>query len=513
MSAAPVWPEDDEMLTTRPHFASSMSGSTDWMQWNEPVRLTAMMRSHSAVSMSTKRVNASMPAELTSTSTGPSSARVRATAASIWARSDTSTAHPIARPPLAAMPAAARSAASPSRSRTDTCRPSRASRSLMASPMPDAPPVTIATVTGSPPFSQVLPAFLPVRTRRLAPGAHRRQRRVDEQEAVPPLRQLVRARAPGREGTAATFGELGFGPLLPARDGPEQEALALVHHRGLPGAGERPSDRLVRLHRLVGDDLEEVARRALGDPDLLVGVGLAPYPRRAQLGDRRRPGRGDEHAVVAVPAVVGGLGPPLGQLGVLEARVVELVAERRGQSGEPVLFPQVHDLGPAPGGPHDTPHAVAELVAVLLGHRAEVGGHVVHVVGPVVPDDVDELVDVDLLIGGVVHERRAYGAPASRRRTSQEGEEVTGMGGRFEGKAVIVTGAGGGIGREHARLFASEGARVLVNDTGRRTGADAASVVGEIEAAGGRAVADTTSATWDGADAIVQHALDAFGRL
>jgi NAD(P)-dependent dehydrogenase (short-subunit alcohol dehydrogenase family) len=87
------------------------------------------------------------------------------------------------------------------------------------------------------------------------------------------------------------------------------------------------------------------------------------------------------------------------------------------------------------------------------------------------------------------------------------------MSGRFEGKAVIVTGAGGGIGREHARLFASEGASVLVNDTGRRTGADAAAVVAEIEAAGGHAVADTSSATWDGADAIVGHAIDAFGRL
>jgi 3-oxoacyl-[acyl-carrier protein] reductase len=85
--------------------------------------------------------------------------------------------------------------------------------------------------------------------------------------------------------------------------------------------------------------------------------------------------------------------------------------------------------------------------------------------------------------------------------------------GRLDGKAVIVSGAGGGIGREHARLFAEEGASVLVNDTGRRTGADAASVVAEIEAAGGRAVADTTSATWDGAAAIVEHALDAFGRV
>ena len=87
------------------------------------------------------------------------------------------------------------------------------------------------------------------------------------------------------------------------------------------------------------------------------------------------------------------------------------------------------------------------------------------------------------------------------------------MSGRFDGKAVIVTGAGGGIGREHAWLFAREGASVLVNDTGRRTGADAASVVAEIVADGGTAVADTTSATWDGAAAIVEHALDEFGRV
>src|SRR3954464_2417753 len=87
------------------------------------------------------------------------------------------------------------------------------------------------------------------------------------------------------------------------------------------------------------------------------------------------------------------------------------------------------------------------------------------------------------------------------------------MSGRFDRKAVIVTGAGGGIGREHARLFAEEGASVLVKDTGRRTGADAASVVAEIEAAGGIAMADTTSATWDGAADIVAHALDAFGQV
>jgi 3-oxoacyl-[acyl-carrier protein] reductase len=83
--------------------------------------------------------------------------------------------------------------------------------------------------------------------------------------------------------------------------------------------------------------------------------------------------------------------------------------------------------------------------------------------------------------------------------------------GRLDGKVAIVTGAGGGIGREHARLLAAEGALVVVNDIGLRTGADAAAVVAEITDAGGTAVASTASATFDGADEIVQTALDSFG--
>jgi NAD(P)-dependent dehydrogenase (short-subunit alcohol dehydrogenase family) len=85
--------------------------------------------------------------------------------------------------------------------------------------------------------------------------------------------------------------------------------------------------------------------------------------------------------------------------------------------------------------------------------------------------------------------------------------------GRLDGRVAIVTGSGGGIGRQHALLLASEGAQVVVNDIGKRTGASAASVVAEIETQGGVAVASTDSATWDGAEAIVGTAIDAFGRL
>ena len=83
--------------------------------------------------------------------------------------------------------------------------------------------------------------------------------------------------------------------------------------------------------------------------------------------------------------------------------------------------------------------------------------------------------------------------------------------GRLDGRVAIVTGAGGGIGREHALLLGREGAAVVVDDIGTRTGADAESVAAEIRAAGGAAVATTASATWDGAADIVATAVDAFG--
>ena len=87
------------------------------------------------------------------------------------------------------------------------------------------------------------------------------------------------------------------------------------------------------------------------------------------------------------------------------------------------------------------------------------------------------------------------------------------MTGRLDGKVAIVTGAGGGIGRQHCLLLAQHGASVVVNDLGVRTGADSAGVAAEITAAGGTAVANQGSATWDGAAAIVAHAIDTFGRV
>ncbi len=88
---------------------------------------------------------------------------------------------------------------------------------------------------------------------------------------------------------------------------------------------------------------------------------------------------------------------------------------------------------------------------------------------------------------------------------------------RFDGKVAIVTGAGNGLGRSHALLLASRGAKVVVNDLGggrhgEGKGSEAADkVVAEIKAAGGEAVANYNSVE-DGAE-IVKTAIDAFGRI
>lgn len=82
---------------------------------------------------------------------------------------------------------------------------------------------------------------------------------------------------------------------------------------------------------------------------------------------------------------------------------------------------------------------------------------------------------------------------------------------RLNGKVAIITGAGGGIGREHALLLAQQGAQVVVNDIGIREDASAESVVDEIRAAGGEAIANSDSATWGEAVGIVQAGIDAYG--
>jgi NAD(P)-dependent dehydrogenase (short-subunit alcohol dehydrogenase family) len=90
----------------------------------------------------------------------------------------------------------------------------------------------------------------------------------------------------------------------------------------------------------------------------------------------------------------------------------------------------------------------------------------------------------------------------------------------FDGKVAIITGAGGGLGRQHALMLASRGARVVVNDLGGSVsglGADAGpaeAVAQEIRAGGGEAVSDGNSvSTPEGGEAIVQTALDNFGRI
>jgi NAD(P)-dependent dehydrogenase (short-subunit alcohol dehydrogenase family) len=92
--------------------------------------------------------------------------------------------------------------------------------------------------------------------------------------------------------------------------------------------------------------------------------------------------------------------------------------------------------------------------------------------------------------------------------------------GALDGRVAIITGAGRGIGREHALLFAAEGAKVVINDLGGAmdgSGTDASpaeQVVQEITALGGEAIANADNvADWDGGRRLVQSAIDAFGDL
>ena len=92
--------------------------------------------------------------------------------------------------------------------------------------------------------------------------------------------------------------------------------------------------------------------------------------------------------------------------------------------------------------------------------------------------------------------------------------------GALDGRVAIITGSARGIGREHALLFASEGAKVVVNDLGAAmdgSGDDrtpAEQVVDEIKALGGEAIANADNvADWEGGQRLVRAAVDAFGDL
>ncbi|MBQ0929088.1 SDR family NAD(P)-dependent oxidoreductase [Ideonella sp. 4Y16] len=87
---------------------------------------------------------------------------------------------------------------------------------------------------------------------------------------------------------------------------------------------------------------------------------------------------------------------------------------------------------------------------------------------------------------------------------------------RFDGRVAIVTGAGGGLGRQHALALAARGAKVIVNDFAPAHGSDspADAVVAAIRAAGGEALANGASVTdFTAVQAMVQQAMDAWGRV
>ena len=187
MNCCPLCALDDEMLTMRPHPSSIMCGTTAWQQLNVPVRFTSRTRCHFSGVIDRNESTAWVPALFTRTVGRPSCSRTCVTPRSIWSRWVTSTVTPRAHPPRADL-AGGRLGPSPSRSKTATANPSAASRSLMASPMPDPPPVTMATRRT--PSAGLL----------MSPGGRRRAHRQD----LPSSAQQSKEPPPARSGHQRT---------------------------------------------------------------------------------------------------------------------------------------------------------------------------------------------------------------------------------------------------------------------------------------------------------------------
>ena len=183
-------------------------------------------------------------------------------------------------------------------------------------------------------------------------------------------------------------------------------------------------------------------------------IGLAP-------GDGQQPPRDSEVEVVVSK------GPDLvdGPVGATGMSLEEAVAGHRGRRARGRRRVRARQGRPVPHRPAG-------------GHRGAARRDRRHLPAPVAPLRCADAAD--------------------RAAQSQERGSV----GSLDGRVAIITGAGRGLGREHARLFAAEGAKVVVNDLGEVAEEAAA----EIRAAGGEAIASNHDITdWDGGEALVER--------
>ena len=312
MNGCPPWALDDEMLTIRPQPASIMWGMTTWQQWNVPVRLTSSTRFHASGVIFRNGPKPCRPALLTRIVGRPSRSHTSTTPASRPGRSVTSTSTPMAVPPVAAILVAASSAASPLRSKMATAAPSAASRSLMARPMPEAPPVTMAmrsAVTGS------------ARRRRRSCGACRGAtsgRRGSARCSTPRLSQITTS--PTDHSWRYTFSGSWPGPAgRRARPGPPRRPCP---RRGGGGAEhQRAAARPVLPHQRV------LLGRALAPVGDLLGRGVGDGRALRRLDRVDDPHRREALLLVVGEVVVGGVGA--GELG-LAARLGHRVGAEHG---------------------------------------------------------------------------------------------------------------------------------------------------------------------------------------